>query len=445
MPGPYDCPVTLKPAGTIRGLGATILGIAVLLVLGAAMGLASAQLPDYALFLALGVLLIAVAAIDLSLVPVLAVPAVFAVQRIGPMSGSDFLLGIAVVVSLVLIRGRGVITMQPLLWSGAFYVALTAPQLILNRYAENYIEWAHELVLVLGAMIVGFVIGREGHARLALGIFVGICVAIGATAGVVAVGNGFQPVYLGAWHKNAIGAFLMIGLVIAFANPPWLEWPRWVAWTAFALCGVGMAAAQSRQAIVGGLIGIFIVGLRPRFHNGKRSRWMWLILIPAGWFVYQEVSSQLASDNDFSSAAQRITWYGESIVVWLQSPIFGVGHRWWTTWHTGHGGFQPPNAELEVLTTVGVIGLIGFLGMFAGALWALARMNPVYGTLGLAVVAAKLTQSQFDLYWVAGHASILWIIAGICYGIQERDRSEGIERIPHPVQTIWRRTRGVRI
>ena len=78
-----------------------VLGIVVLLVLGASMGLASARLPDYAIFLALGVLLIAVAAIDLSLVPVLAVPAVFAVQRIGPMSGSDFLLGIAVVVSLV--------------------------------------------------------------------------------------------------------------------------------------------------------------------------------------------------------------------------------------------------------------------------------------------------------------------------------------------------------
>ncbi|MBP1078582.1 O-antigen ligase [Microbacterium terrae] len=431
--------------GSLRGVGVTIVGVVVLAALGIATGLASVWLPDYALLLALAVLLIAVAAIDMSLVPVLAVPGVFLVQRIGPMSGSDLLLGLSVLIALLLIRGRGIITMQPLLWSGAFYLALTMPQLILNRYAENYIEWLHEVALVLGAMVVGFVIGREGHARLALGLYVAICVGIGITAGVTALGNGFQPVYLGVWHKNAIGAFLMIGFVIALANPPWLGWPRWFAWTAVLVCAAGMAASQSRQAIVGALVGALIIGLRPRFHNGKRSRWMWIVLIPAGWFVYQEVAEQLTSDNDFSSAAQRLTWYASSIEVWLQSPLFGVGHRWWTTWHTGYGGFQPPNAELEVLTTVGILGLVGFLGMFAGGLWALARMNPVYGTLGLAVVAAKFAQGQFDLYWVAGHASLLWIIAGICYGIQERDRASGVERIPHEVQTVWRRTRGVRI
>jgi len=130
--------------------------------------------------------------------------------------------------------------------------------------------------------------------------------------------------------------------------------------------------------------------------------------------------------------------------VWLMSPIFGVGHRWWVTGHTGFSGFQPPNAELEVLTTVGLVGLFGFLAMFASAIWMLAKMNPVYGTLGLAIVVARLVQTQFDLYWVAGQSSILWIIAGICYGVRERDRAQGLELIPHPVQTVWRRTRGVR-
>lgn len=430
---------------TLRGAGRWTLGALTLVLLGAGIGLVSARLPDYALYVALGTLLVAVAAIDMTLVPVLAVPAVFAVQRLGPMSGSDLVLGVAAVTALVLLRGRGLATMQNLLWSGIFYLALTAPQLILNPYPENYIEWLHEVFLVIGSMLVGFVIGRENHARLALGLFLVVCAAIGLAAGVTALGNGLQPVYLGMWHKNAIGAFLMVGLVIAFANPVWLGMRPWVAWTAFALCGIGVAASQSRQAIVGALVGVLVVGLRPRFHTGKRSRWMWVILIPAAWFVYQEVSEQLSAGDVFSSAFQRLTWYAASIQVWLTSPLYGVGHRWWTTWRNGVGGFQPPNAELEVLTTVGVIGLIGFLGMFAGALWALARMNPVYGTVGLAVVAAKLAQSQFDLYWVAGHASILWIVAGICYGVQERDRSLGLERIPHPVQTVWRRTRGVRI
>jgi len=131
--------------------------------------------------------------------------------------------------------------------------------------------------------------------------------------------------------------------------------------------------------------------------------------------------------------------------VWLLSPLYGVGHRWWTTFHTGHGGFQPPNAELEVLSTTGILGLIGFIGMFAAAIWLLWRMDPVYGTLGLATVVGRLVQGQFDLYWVSAHASVLWIVAGICYGVRERNRAEGTVLIPHVVQKVLRRTRGVRI
>jgi hypothetical protein len=272
-------------------------------------------------------------------------------------------------------------------------------------------------------------------------LFVLACCAM-AVAAIVSNFSGAGG-YVGPWHKNAVGAFLMYGAVIAFANPVWMCWrPRW-AYLAFALCGVGMIS--SRQALVGTLLGIMVVGMRPRFHSGKRSRWMLLVLLPTAVFVYFEVVEQLSAGDNFNSASQRLVWYADSITVWLLSPFFGVGHRWWTTWHTGYGGFQPPNAELEVLTTTGIVGLIGFLAMFASAIWLLARMNPVYGTLGLAVVVARFAQGQFDLYWVAGHAAILWIVAGICYGVQERDRAENIVRRPAPEQALWRRTRGARI
>src|SRR5690606_27744445 len=103
--------------------------------------------------------LIAMAFIDLTLIPVVAIPATMVMQRVGPMSVSDFVLGGATLVALLMVRGRGVITLQPLLWAGTAYLALTAPQLLLNAYAANAIEWAHEVVLVLGSMIVGFVVG----------------------------------------------------------------------------------------------------------------------------------------------------------------------------------------------------------------------------------------------------------------------------------------------
>jgi len=146
--------------------------------------------------------------------------------------------------------------------------------------------------------------------------------------------------------------------------------------------------------------------------------------VPVVAYVLYEVNAQLASGDQFNSAYQRLTWIGQSFGIWQNSPVFGVGLRWWYTDRFGEG-FQPPNAELEVLTTVGVVGLIGFLLMFASAAWLLAKLDPMYGTVGLAVVATRFTQAQFDLYWVAGQASLLWIIAGVCYGVRARDRAKG--------------------
>lgn len=429
-----------RPATTTR----LVVGIAAIGVLGAVAGILAVAAPDLALPVALVGLLAAIAFIDLTLVPVLAVPATMIMNRVGPMSVSDFVLGGATVVALLMIRGKGAITMQPLVWTGAAYIGLTAPQLILNSYAANVIEWGHEIVLVLGSMVVGFVVGREGRARLALSTYALIGVGIAVATMVTAVANGFGPVYLGMLHKNSIGGILLVAALIVFANPPWLGWKQHWAYTAFLLCGVGMLAAQSRQALIGTGIGVLIIGLRPRFHNGKRSRLIWFMLIPVAVFVITEVREQLAAGDQFNSSAQRLTWYEDSIKVWLMSPLFGVGHRWWVTGHTGYSGFQPPNAELEVLTTVGIIGLIGFLAMFGGAIWLLARMNPVYGTIGLAIVVARLAQTQFDLYWVAGQSSILWIVAGICYGVQARDTAIGVTWTPHPVQTLFRRTDRVR-
>lgn len=432
----------LSPPNTLASVARGTAIVTAIAGAGVLAGYVSGRFPELAIPVAIVLLLLAIAFIDLTYVLVIGfLASVLVFARAGPMSVADLALGVAMIIAMLMLRGRGARTLQPLLWAGAFYIALTLPQLVLNRYSENYIEWAHEILLVIGAAIVGFVIGREGKARLALSSFVLMCcvMALFAIASNVSGGDG----YVGPWHKNAIGAFLMYGAIIAFANPPWMKWrPIW-AYSAFALCGIGMVS--SRQAIVGTLIGVLVIGLRPRFETGKRSRWMPILLIPTAWFIYLAVAEQLTQNSPFNSASQRLLWYADSVKVWLMSPLYGVGHRWWTTDRTGYGGFQPPNAELEVLTETGILGLIGFLGMFAAAIWLLWRMDPVYGTLGLATVVARFTQGQFDLYWVAGHAALLWIVAGICYGVKEHDRAAGIVHRPHAVQTIWRRTRGVRI
>jgi hypothetical protein len=237
----------------------------------------------------------------------------------------------------------------------------------------------------------------------------------------------FEPVYLGDLHKNTTGGMLAVAAVIAAARPVWLGWSRRWAYTAVALCSIGIFAAQSRQGLVAAVVGLLIINLRPRVRGGRRGKLIWLVAVPVVIFVIGEVNTELASGNQFNSAYQRLTWFAQSVSIWEKSPVFGVGLRWWYTDRFGVN-FQPPNAEFELLTTAGIVGLLGFFAMFLAAAWMLAKIDPVYGTVGLAVIATRFTQAQFDLYWVAGQASLLWIVAGICFGVLARDRALGVER-----------------
>ena len=40
--------------------------------------------------------------------------------------------------------------------------------MIANPYKANVVEWVHAGLLTIGALVVGWSIGREGHARLGL-------------------------------------------------------------------------------------------------------------------------------------------------------------------------------------------------------------------------------------------------------------------------------------
>ena len=79
--------------------------------------------------------------------------------------------------------------------------------------------------------------------------------------------------------------------------------------------------------------------------------------------------------------------------------------------------FQPPNAEIEVLTTAGVVGLLGFRAhvVVPRVAW---RLDPAYGTLAVAVLVSRLVQGQFDLFWAASQGSLPFMIVGVCLGMQ---------------------------
>lgn len=434
----------LATAGVARTVALSI-GLA---VVAAVIGVASAVGSEYAILIALGVLALALAAIQPVFLIALAVPASLMMARVGgALSVSDVVLAAATVLALVVMRGRDKALLRPLIWAGVAYLAAALPTTVLHPYSANIVEWAHELVLVLGSMIVGFAIGRSGRAHLAAALYVLACVVLA----IVATGTGlimlatqgsFGPVYLPDLHKNLIGGAMAVAIVILYARPVWFQWPWGWTWIAMAVCGVGLLASQSRQGMVGAVAGLIVVSLRRRPETGKFPKLPWLAAIPVTIAVLTLVDDQLAEDNQFNSAYQRLDWYAQTLDIWRESPIFGVGLRWWYT-DRFNAFFQPPNAELEVLSSVGVVGLIGFLAMFLIGVIALWRIDPAYGTVGVAVVVARFVQAQFDLYWVAGQASLLWIIAGMCVGALALERASPRDEQPVTAPSLEPRKRFV--
>ncbi|MCW4458870.1 O-antigen ligase [Microbacterium sp. MPKO10] len=407
-------------------------------IVAAVIGVLATDEPTWAIIGAVAVLAGGIIICDPMVIVSLAVPATLVLARIGGvLSVSDLVLAASTAVAIVMIRPRDLTAMQTLLWAGAAYAAASVPTLILNVYSENVIEWGHELVLVLGSMIVGFAIGRTGRTGLAIGSYVAGCLAIafwaiGTFLIAYATTGQLIEVYLPNLHKNTIGGMLSAAIVMIYARPPWLRLNPVPYWTVLAILSAGVAVSQSRQAMIAAIAGLIVVSLRRRPETGRRPTFIWIAAAPVLIYALSMLASQLESDNRFNSAYQRLTWYGDSIDIWLTSPIFGVGLRWWYTSRFGDG-FQPPNAELEVLTSVGIVGLLAFLALFIVAFFALWRLDPVYGTVGAAVVITRLTQSQFDLYWVAGQASLLWIVAGISYGALCHHRDSSYALPPEPV------------
>lgn len=408
------------PLGVAAGIAASVL----LLVWA---GRAATTRPELAVIVAIVVLVLGLTLVEPATVPLLSLPLMLVVSRVGlggvDLSVSDFVLGIAMWPALFLARRPYTAQMRALLWLAGVYQLATLLTVVNNPYAANIVEWFHAGVLVMGGLLVGWIVGRHGYARLGLRLLLGtitVLAVITIVQGAQQAASGiFAPVYV-TWpydmHKNFVGTVCGLGAGIAYARPAWLEWRRWWLIIVFLLNSAAVLLTQSRQALIGLVAAIIVLVLRGRGEH-KRSKVVLLLAAPALVFVTRLVQDQVESGNEFNSVFQRLTWFEHSYDVWLTDPWFGVGLRWWYTDRFAVQ-FQPPNAEVEVLTSTGVVGLAAFLTLMLGAVVLLWRLDPAYGTLALTVLVNRLVQSQFDLYWVAVQASLPFVVIGIALGVQ---------------------------
>lgn len=405
----------------------------------AALGLVTGAFPLIGLAAAGVILIIGTSFVNLAALPVLSFAVIIIVQRVGGDSGilslSDLMLfGAAFPAILLLLPSRTDVHLRRILWMSLIYQAALLFTVIANPYTSNAVEWVHELLLVSGAIVVGYAAGISGNGRLALKLLMISCLVIAGLTlltGVTQIAGGnWGPVYV-EWpyymHKNYIGCVLAFAAVVAYAQPDILGWRKSGFSAFFLIMLLGVLAAQSKQALVSIIVGVLVIILRPIPGSDgqpprKRSKAILLPLVPVAIFVYSVTKGQLTSDNQFNAANQRLTWYSDAWQIFSSSPWFGVGLRYWYTGN--YPAFQPPNAEFEMLASAGIVGLAGFLIMFAGILWTLWKLPAAVGTLPFALVLMRFAQGQLDLFWVAVQVSVPFAVAGLLMGHSQWQQSQ---------------------
>lgn len=393
-----------------------------------AIGSMAAEHQTYALAGGVAVFMLGASLRNPMAIPLLSMATLVVAERVGGeglnLTLSDAVLFAAFWVALIFTPRPLSRPMRAMLWLSFVYQVASLFTVLGNPYLANAVEWFHAWLLVAGALLVGWAVGRSGHARLGMilmlvpSLLIALQVLVQFTTTLATTGT-LAPVFLN-WplpmHKNFVGCVLGFAALVAYVRPVWLRLPFWLATILFWVFAAAIAATQARQALIALGIAIVVICLR-RDPDIKRSRLILLPLIPAAIMVSTMVQDQIASGNQFNSAFQRLTWYEQAISVWQINPWYGVGLRWWTAGRTQFY-FQPPNAELEVLTSVGIVGLVGFLILMLGGMVVLWRIDPRYGTLAVGVLLSRFVQAQFDLFWVSIQVSMPFAIIGICLGAQ---------------------------
>lgn len=409
---------------------AAILLASVVLALG--VGWLIPQTPLLALGAAGAILVLGLVAVDAALVPLLFIPLLYITYRVGgggvDLSVSDMALGLGTVPAIIFARRPFTRPLRQLLWLTVIYQASTLFTVVANPYTANAVEWVHAWFLIGGALIYGWAIGRSGHGDTGMKLLLGTASVVAGFVilrGLLNLSQGsFEAVaFTFGMHKNFLGTVLAITALIAYVRPLWLELDPRVAGALFWWLTAAVGFTQSRQAIIALGIALVVLVLRTNTDR-RRSKLILLAIIPALVVVGTLVQDQAESDNQFNSYFQRLTWFEDAFEVWSTQPIVGVGLRYWYTGN--YPAFQPPNAEIEVLTSAGLIGLAGFLALMIGSVVVLWRVTPAYGTLAVLVVLSRFVQGQFDLFWVAAQCSIPFVIAGICLGVQALHEADGV-------------------
>lgn len=391
---------------------------------------------------ALAVVGIAITAAIISIDPaglaVLAVPGVLLTQRAlgGNISLSDLILiGASLTAVLARVPRRLPPQARVALRALAIYLTTLLVTLIVNQNFRGDLEWIHRLSIVGGSVCIGvWLVLRDLH-RTALRLLLIFVTALALEAVLTSAAHGFAAAYPLGYHKNFAGSIFSTTLITLIAAPGAFRLRAGLRQIATAVLALGLLATQSRGAMLATVAAGLVWFLRAHPERRRRSAGL-MILIGVGlsYFVYTSVQQQYARRAHglrIDSLTQRQLVEAQTRALFVHHPVAGVGLRYYKT--PAYINYQPPNNIVdEVLAEAGIPGLLGFVVLVGGAVVALRRAPGDLATAGLAVVVGRLVHGAVDIYWVAGTATLPWLIAGMGFGAVGRQQEEAAQQVDRP-------------
>lgn len=233
---------------------------------------------------------------------------------------------------------------------------------------------------------------------------------------------------------SSAGQYLMMSLIAGL----WLLRERWPLRRAgaalliglIALIGVGLLVSLSRQAWVGLLAGVLVVGLRSR--RVRRILAVAAVLalvvpIPGrgGTFGTYLLS---AAETSSTSSGTRLQLWGDALELMPEHALVGVGPGLYDTLNPvpGRGVYYAHNIFLDAGVEIGLLGLVALVLLFALALRTAWRRG---ATLALAMLTAYVVANLFDdLLYFPRNGLLLAVAVAL---LAAPSRSDGGSPTPH--------------
>ncbi len=409
----------------------------VLVVLGVLGGLAGGLAFAYGLQAGVlylgGITVVALILLRPVVLAVIALVGSFAVQRVGAASGAagasggisyaDGLLLVAAVIAVPsMVVGPDLRRLRFALVGLAVYLATLLPSVVLDDSTRGWFEWAHRLVLVGGAVVVGAWIAREGLVRTALRLLAAVACAVSVLAVLDTVASGLEPASPLGLNKNFVGALLSLVVIVVVGAPRQLGLAL-AGRLALALAlSAGLLATQSRGSMLAAAAGIvFVVAFQPRAQGRQARGLVLLVSLVLGGFAFLSVRADLGqseADLNNNSIGVRRQVEERTLEIWRTSPVVGVGLKYF---NSGEWGLlaQAPNVVVDnELAESGVLGLAGFVVLQAAMVQAglRHRRGHPFAVVGAGCVFAAAAHGMVDIYWSAGVASLPFLVLGMALG-----------------------------